>query len=173
MIWIILPSKEDKYVLSIELHVISRPFSPIYQILVALHNKSTIHMSTMYMNERIKFSHLIGCISLFGIAHLKGIQLRLGSRTSCPKVGYFHDAPGEIFILSIDSLSLKIIRWHGPGGGDFWTRPKACRGSPRGGFRGRSPPDAGKIFKKTNEKLQFYGNFSKFQRKFCDIYKIF
>ena len=47
-------------------------------------------------------------------------------------------------------------------GGIFWRRPKACRGRRVGGSGGRSPPDAGKIFKKTNEKLQFYGNFSKF-----------
>ena len=74
------------------------------------------------------------------------------------------------------------------GGGIFWTRPKACRGSPRGGSGGRSPPDAGKIckifykknpmknynfraiFQNFNEKFaiftKFFKNFSKFSRKF-------
>ena len=53
-----------------------------------------------------------------------------------------------------------LTRSGGLGGGG-WTRPKACRGSPRRGFGGggRSPPDAGKIskifYKKPNEKLQF------------------
>ena len=52
-----------------------------------------------------------------------------------------------------------LTRSGGLGGDIFGQGQRLVWGSPRGGFRGAEPPDAGKIlknfYKKPNEKLQF------------------
>ena len=61
-------------------------------------------------------------------------------------------------LLPLCSAYVDTVR--GSGGEFFFGQgQRLVGGSPRGGFRGRSPPDAGKICKifdkKPNEKLQF------------------
>ena len=63
------------------------------------------------------------------------------------------------------------------GGGSEVQQGKACKGSPRGGFRGRSPPDAGEIFqksvKKSMKKLKIFKNFKKISRFFQNFFQNF
>ena len=53
------------------------------------------------------------------------------------------------------------------------TRGGLVRGSPRGGFRGAEPPDAGEVFKKFVKINEKFSNFFKFPIKFRDFFKIF
>ena len=51
-------------------------------------------------------------------------------------------------------------------GGFFWTRPKACRGSPRGGSWGRAPRTPEKFFFVKNPmKITILGQFFKLSMK--------
>ena len=46
------------------------------------------------------------------------------------------------------------------------TKGGLVRGSPRGGFRGAEPPDAGEVFKKFTIFKKFEGNFAIFSKFF-------
>ena len=108
------------------------------------------------------------------------IALKMGSR---------HPPPPTTTPPPPKTTSHHTLTWSG-GEEFFWTRPKNCRGSPRGGFRGAEPPRTPEKFSKFFIKnpmknynfraifenfailTKIFKNFSNFSRKCTDKSKL-
>ena len=70
--------------------------------------------------------------------------------------------PSEVTILNKNDAKMDILTLAPAGifsGGPRSTKGGLVRGSPRGGFGGRSPPDAREVFKKFVKKAMKNYNF--------------